>query len=918
MKTLNKNEGKTKISTIALVLVLTIAATIVALPTVNAEVETITSYMYLTVSPNPVGVGQEVLVIYWTAAMPWPETEEEIAAGLRGAWYGVSITVTKPDNETETIEMPRSDPVGGGYTAYTPDQIGTYYFQAHLPAQWRNTTGPPDPFVTYGDRYYTADDSNIMELTVQQEEIEPWPETPLPTEFWTRPINAMNREWWQLTGSMLGGTWMGVFGGVWPPGADGGTTDRYNYGSGPESAHIMWTKPYWAGGIMDYQHGSTGFQTHHYQGLEISPIILYGKIYYAYRATAHASQGYVCVDLYTGETIYYKNETMPSYATIYDYESPNQHGGFPYLWRTSGVTLPEGYTSQPGTQTWQMLDGYTGNTVCYIANVSFTPTIFFAPGATITYGLDGSILAYDVVGTPNPMGPFFPDVPPYYLAVWNSSAIPSMLAATTGTGAWQWRPMGGGFPGPAFSWTWVHDGNQGFSVNASIPNLQGPRNPRSNQTASIRAIREGEYVIFGTPGLNDPDGIAPCWLMAVSLERGREGEKLWETSFTPPFAEEWRVSFLEGGMGFTGVYPEYEVVLFNDQKQLKYYAYDMKTGQKLWESEPENPLNYYSMINNVYEGKLLTCGYGGELIAYNITTGEIVWKYIAKSVGFESPYGGNYPINIYAIADGKIYTTTGEHSITQPIWRGQNLRCIDAETGEEIWKISFFSANGGAHLTGIVVFMGERHIVGLNYYDNQIYCYGKGPSATTVTASPSIIAKGDSVLIKGTVIDTAAGTKQLEQAARFPNGVPAISDADMSAWMEYVYMQQPIPADATGVEVSLDAVDPNGNFIHIGETTSDMSGTFSYIWTPEIEGKYSVMATFVGSKSYYASFAETAIGVGPAPEEPVTPATPEGVQEDIDRSINSLTPMFLGIIVAVVVAIVLVVYDIISVRKLRK
>jgi hypothetical protein len=35
------------------------------------------------------------------------------------------------------------------------------------------------------------------------------------------------------------------------------------------------------------------------------------------------------------------------------------------------------------------------------------------------------------------------------------------------------------------------------------------------------------------------------------------------------------------------------------------------------------------------------------------------------------------------------------------------------------------------------------------------------------------------------------------------------------------------------------------------------------MWTPEIEGKYKIIATFEGSKAYYASYAETSIGVGP-------------------------------------------------------
>ena len=39
-------------------------------------------------------------------------------------------------------------------------------------------------------------------------------------------------------------------------------------------------------------------------------------------------------------------------------------------------------------------------------------------------------------------------------------------------------------------------------------------------------------------------------------------------------------------------------------------------------------------------------------------------------------------------------------------------------------------------------------------------------------------------------------------------------------------MQMPIPSDVVGVPVSIDAVDPNGNPVHIGDATSDMSGTY--------------------------------------------------------------------------------------------
>jgi hypothetical protein len=79
----------------------------------------------------------------------------------------------------------------------------------------------------------------------------------------------------------------------------------------------------------------------------------------------------------------------------------------------------------------------------------------------------------------------------------------------------------------------------------------------------------------------------------------------------------------------------------------------------------------------------------------------------------------------------------------------------------------------------------------------------------------------------------------------------------MAAWMEYLYMQQPKPTNATGVEVRLDVLDANGNYRTIGTATTDLSGAFSYAWQPDIPGKYTIYATYVGSKSYGSSSAET-------------------------------------------------------------
>ena len=51
------------------------------------------------------------------------------------------------------------------------------------------------------------------------------------------------------------------------------------------------------------------------------------------------------------------------------------------------------------------------------------------------------------------------------------------------------------------------------------------------------------------------------------------------------------------------------------------------------------------------------------------------------------------------------------------------------------------------------------------------------------------------------------------------------------------------PTNATGVPVTLQAVDPNGNVINLGTVTSDQNGIFKQLWTPEIAGEYTINAT---------------------------------------------------------------------------
>jgi hypothetical protein len=839
-KTAKFSRNKITTTAIAILLILSMTSTVVLLPSVNAAITYHTSYVYAFVSPTVIGVGQQVLLVQWPADLP-PDIGETtgLVPGGRAAFYGCSFNVTTPGGVTTNYQLGKSDPVGGGYLSYTPTEVGTYTVIAIFPETWKNTTT--------NQIYYSAAVSPPATFTAQAEPAVGWSEAPLPTEYWTRPINDLNRNWYALAGDWLGGAAQNV-----------GPTTNFGYGIGPESAHVMWTKPYYDGGIMDERYNVTGYETYFYQGFMFAvnaqegtaPIIINGKLYYDYRTNAHQYEGYLCVDLYTGATIFYNNATTPSFGQIYNYESPNQHGGFPYLWKTSGVTLPSNITS---TTTWEMCDGYTGNAICDVANVS--------SAGTSVYGVDGSILRYNIVNYGSTTAPN------YHLTVWNSSAIPSMLSGTSGTNYWSWRPAATGETrqsqrGVVYKQMYVHDGSKAWSLNVSIPNILGPSNAIVNQTGTIRAVREGKYVIIGTAGQNDERGIVQASLMAVSLEPGQEGTKLWTSTLTPPYASTASNATISMGT----VDPEDNVVTYKSTKLLTRWGYDLKTGQLLWTSAPEPQGNYYGMTDNIYRGMLLTCGYGGVLLAYNIRTGEIIWNYTATSVPFESAYGGNYPMAISNIVDGKIYIGTGEHSWTQPLYRGSVLQCINASNGALIWNLPVAGVSMPSGNAGNYFAIADGYLVALNGYDAQIYCIGKGPSATTVSAPQTVPSLGSSIMIIGAVTDqTATGRGNDNGDFYFTlKGTPAISDASMSAWMQYMFMQQVKPTDAIGVPVTLNAIDPNGNYVSIGTVTSDNNGNYGLPFTPEVPGTYQIIATFAGSNSYGPSSATTYLAVGEA------------------------------------------------------
>ncbi|HLN90025.1 MAG TPA: hypothetical protein VK253_08165 [Candidatus Binatia bacterium] len=240
---------------------------------------------------------------------------------------------------------------------------------------------------------------------------------------------------------------------------------------------------------------------------------------------------------------------------------------------------------------------------------------------------------------------------------------------------------------------------------------------------------------------------------------------------------------------------------------------------------------------------------------------------------------GDYPTQIQSIANGVIYLATNEHTLPNPIYKGSTYRAINATTGEEIWQLSGnpseWSSPGSAWATA------DGYITMMNGLNNQIYSVGRGPSATTVQAPQTSTSAGEKVVIQGTVMDISTGTKQSQQSLDFPSGVPAASDASMKDWMGYVYQQKPLPNNFTGVSVSLDSLDPNNNFVHLGDATTNEQGFFHFTWTPpDVPGDYTIYATFGGTNSYWPSNAVTAMTVAGAHPTPTpTPQPPASMTD---------------------------------------
>jgi outer membrane protein assembly factor BamB len=821
-------KNKATASAISIILMLAMVASLVILPTANAQVDEKVTYCFVGANPNPVGVGQDVL-LHFGITDPLQDATEQ--------WHDVTVTVERPDGDTDTLGPYSTDSTGGTGDIYVPDIAGEYVLQAHFPEQWYNYSGF-NVWGMYVDSHtlYKASDSDELTLVVEEEPRPDYPNVPLPTEYWTRPIDAQIRDWYSIAGSWL-----------YEP------ENRYAINNdGPETAHILWDTPLTIGGMVggdvglytSINQGAVGFGTGDaYEGLWSSRFILAGRLYYATYSAGGLAMGtfpepveYHCVDLHTGEELWTKvfmdNATI-DFAQLLYYQGFNYMGTFAYLYVTEG-----GYDFWTGMYlpgTWYAFNAYTGNLAFTILNV---------PSGTTLRDANGGLYVLHV------------DQMNGWMGQWNMSGFVEASATGYYSEGGSWGNVVNGMTFDAGAATPA--AAEGWDFNVTI---------RAGLPGSVRAAYFNDRVVGASIGSE-----VSVWGYSIAADdvNGAAADELFDTSWNAPSG------WVEGNQSISWAADSEEslVGVLWSKELRQHYGISLETGQKIWgPTDSQYYLDIYegSMLTShlIAYGRLYASGVAGILYCYNVTTGDLLWTYEAADTYTESPFSSNWWLGITFITDGKLYIGSAEHSANQPLPRGAPFLCVNATTGDVIWR-----ANGLFRQTGWggLAIIGDSIIATMDTYDQQLYAIGKGPSDISVMASPKVSVEGDNVLVEGMVTDISPGTEEYALTARFPDGVPAVCDDNMSEWMLYVYKQFAQPADVMGVDVTISVLDPNGNYYDVGTATSDASGFYKLMFTPPVPGEYTIIASFAGSEAYYGSHAETAIGVDEA-TPPTAPPT---------------------------------------------
>jgi hypothetical protein len=590
------------------------------------------THAFLSARPRTVGIGQPVLVNTW------------ISPGLYHAFFCPDFLITIEDptghQDVRTADSYYADATY--WFEFTPTMVGTYRLKFNfqglfIPAAMYEDsplgTGffglANNTFNVKTSNYYEPSETPWTEVEVQDDLVWSWPAAALPEDYWDRPINPMNREWWSIAGNY---PWNGIEYRMDGSTLWSGGDYRYTaYAEGPDSAHIVWKRPQAIAGLV----GGEYYQYSETSGGGAPNIIFSGR---CYQSRDKVIDGEVvgvweCYDLRTGE-LYWDRTDVSGTPNRILYEvgasepvpgAEASAGVNMYLVGISGGTLRK-YDPWDGDLSLEreLPDGFGSNDMY---NNEWVMSVQNQGGGNYR------LINWSMRGNTNDFEDRI-----YSNISWPISGLGSVRDYKEGLVVDSF--MGWNVP-PGPQWGigmhfWIYDMFTGEEL-------------------WHYATNDSEYETTQTGG--------STWIckegMLVSASQGRH----W-------VAYDLRAKKLAWISDETA-YP------WGNWHPYNRASYDLDTNG---DGDGDTPC----VISGTYEGVYAINILNGTIMWHYVPS---------RSVQFENPYvtengGAASPFFTGVITgDHKVFAYNGEHTASQPYGRDWSVYCLNADTGEEIWTV---------------------------------------------------------------------------------------------------------------------------------------------------------------------------------------------------------------------------------------
>ena len=322
----------------------------VAIPTGVTPGRMVNTIAHMSFRPDPVGIGQPLLINMWMQFETFDRHKKYVDS--------FKLTITDPDGQSEVYIMDSYPADATMWKEITPNKLGNWtllfeflgnYFPAGRYLEGNIITATTGGTNFAQSEYHKPSTDGPYTFLVQQESVGFWPDSPMPTEYWTRPVHPQNREWWPLLGNYPPTGVCGIDDPTWPADTNYYASSQYGYvpyTDAPMSSHIVWKRQYSIGGLIGGSAGPVSLL--HNPGLSGAsagdsvdghPTMIYGgRGYYSSIKVFNGSTMNVweCYDIRTGELIWEKVDLAYSQRPtfiMYKLSTGPVEGSQPYEYR---------------------------------------------------------------------------------------------------------------------------------------------------------------------------------------------------------------------------------------------------------------------------------------------------------------------------------------------------------------------------------------------------------------------------------------------------------------------------------------------------------------------------------------------------------------------------------------------------------